>query len=131
MIELSVIPDHIHTVTVVQLPPTMSVSQALHLLKGASSYELIRRQPLFRYRYPRGCFWSPRKFYRNVGDADTTTMLEYVKNQRLQQASLDNFSTSGSSHGFYIRFFSILIIKKDVAIMVFLSKTYKKIVRRV
>jgi len=40
MIELSVMPDHIHTV--VQLPPTMSVSQALHLLKGASSYELSR-----------------------------------------------------------------------------------------
>jgi putative transposase len=91
MIELSVMPDHIHTV--VQLPPTMSVSQALHLLKGASSYELFRRQPLFRYRYAHGSFWSPGKFYRSVGDADTTTVLEYVKNQRLQQASLENFST--------------------------------------
>jgi putative transposase len=90
MIELSVMPDHIHTV--VQLPPTMSVSQALHLLKGASSYELFRQQPLFRYRYARGSFWSPGKFYRSVGDADATTVLEYVKNQRLQQASLDKFS---------------------------------------
>ena len=34
MIELSVMPDHIHTF--VQLPPTMSVSKALQLLKGAS-----------------------------------------------------------------------------------------------
>ena len=93
MIELSVMPDHIHAV--VQLPPTMSVSQALHLLKGASSYELFRRQPLFRYRYADGNFWSPGKFYRSVGDADTMTVLEYVKNQRLQQVSLDNFSTRG------------------------------------
>ena len=93
IVELSVMPDHIHIV--VKLPPTMSVSKALHMLKGASSYELFRRQPLFRYRYARGSFWSPGKFYRSVGDADTTTVLEYVKNQRLQQASLDEFQTQG------------------------------------
>jgi putative transposase len=89
MIELSVMPDHIHTV--VLIPPTMSVSKAMQLLKGASSYELFRRQPLFRYRYANGSFWSPGKFYRSVGDADTETVLEYVRNQRLQQASLDGF----------------------------------------
>ena len=33
-------PGHIHTV--VGLPPTMSVSQALHLLKGASARELFK-----------------------------------------------------------------------------------------
>jgi putative transposase len=93
VIELSVMPDHIHIV--VQLPPTMSVSKALQLLKGASSYELFRRQPLFRYRYARGSFWSPGKFYRSVGDADTTTVLEYVKNQQLQQASLDEYQDQG------------------------------------
>ena len=92
MIELSVMPDHVHTV--VQLPSTMSVSQALHLLKGASSYELLQRQPLFRYRYTDGNFWSPGKFYRSIGDADATTVLEYVKNQRLQQASLDDYPNS-------------------------------------
>lgn len=54
MIELSVMPDHIHTV--VLIPPTMSVSKALQLLKGASSCELFRRQPLFRCRYARGSF---------------------------------------------------------------------------
>jgi len=57
IIELSVMPDHIHAV--VQFPPTISVSQALHLLKGAFSYELFKRQPLLRYRYSHGSFWSP------------------------------------------------------------------------
>jgi len=93
IVELSVMPDHIHTV--VRLPPTMSVSQALHLLKGASSYELFRRQPLFRYRYSHGSFWSPGKFYRSVGDADAETVLEYVRNQRLQQSSLDDYPNPG------------------------------------
>jgi REP-associated tyrosine transposase len=90
IVELSVMPDHIHIV--VQLPATMSVSHALHLLKGASSYELFRRQPLFRYRYSRGSFWSPGKFYRSVGDTDTSTVLEYVRNQRLLQSSLNDYS---------------------------------------
>lgn len=58
MIELSVMPDHIHTV--VQLPPTMNVPQALHFMKTASFYELLRRQPLFRYRYARGSFFESR-----------------------------------------------------------------------
>lgn len=40
IMELSVMPDHVHIV--LQLPSTMSVSQVLHLLKGASSYELFR-----------------------------------------------------------------------------------------
>jgi len=95
MIELSVMPDHVHTV--VQLPSTMSVSQAFRLLKGASSYELLRRQPLFRYRYSDGNFWSPGKFYRSVGDADAETVLEYVRNQRLQQSCLDDYPNLGLS----------------------------------
>src|SRR5512137_791457 len=93
LVELSVMPDHIHVV--VQLPPMMSISKALQLLKGASSYELFRRQPLFRHRYSHGSFWSSGKFYRSVGDADTATVLEYVKNQRLQQASLYDYPDPG------------------------------------
>ena len=58
--ELSVMSDHIHTV--VGIPPTMSVSKALQLLKGASSRELFKRKPHFRCRYPKGHFWSSGKF---------------------------------------------------------------------
>jgi len=53
---LSVMSDHIHAV--VEIPSTMSVSQAFHLLKGASSRELFKQKPNFRKRYPRGHFWS-------------------------------------------------------------------------
>ena len=91
--ELSVMPDHIHTV--VGIPPTMSVSKALQLLKGASSREILKRKPHFKCRYSKGNFWSPGKFYRSVGDADMDTVLQYVRNQRLQQTSLYDFPNQG------------------------------------
>ena len=90
IVELSVMPDHIHAV--VEIPPTMSVSRAFQLLKGASSHELFKRKPNFRRRYPRGHFWSPGKFYRSIGDADAETVIQYVCDQRLQQTTLDEIS---------------------------------------
>ena len=92
MDELSVMPDHIHAV--VEIPSTMSVSQALHLLKGASAWELFKQKPAFRRRYPHGHFWSPGNFYRTVGDADAETVIKYVRDHRLQQTSLDSFPST-------------------------------------
>ncbi len=80
IVELSVMPDHIHCV--VELQPTMSVSKAFNILKGASAYELFRRQPKFRLRYSRGHFWSGGKFYRTTGDTDLQTTIGYVREQR-------------------------------------------------
>jgi len=54
IMEISVMPDHIHLI--VDIPPTMSMSEAFHLLKDASSYRLFRKKPNFRKRYPRGHF---------------------------------------------------------------------------
>ena len=48
IVELRVMSDHVHTV--VKIPVTISVTQTLHLLKGASSHELVKRQPRFRLR---------------------------------------------------------------------------------
>ena len=90
--ELSVMSDHLHMV--VALPPTMSVSKALHLLKGASARELFKRKPNFRLRYPKGHFWSPGKFYRTVGDTDAETVIGYVRDHRIQQTRLDVFPST-------------------------------------
>ena len=93
IIELSVMPDHVHAA--VGIPPTMSVSKALQLLKGASSRELFKRKPNFRLRYPKGHLWSPGKFYRSVGDTDAETAIQYVRNQRLEQTSLYDYPSQG------------------------------------
>jgi Transposase and inactivated derivatives len=90
IMEIFVMPDHLHLI--VDIPPTMSVSEAFRLLKGASSYRLFRKKPNFRKRYPRGHFWSPGKFYRSVGDADLETTRNYVRNQKtVHQMTLPQF----------------------------------------
>ena len=89
IIEMAVMPDHLHLI--VEIPSTMSISKAFHVLKGASAHELLKRQPKFRLRYPRGHFWSPGKFYRTVGDADVETTINYVKNHNIHQTTLGTF----------------------------------------
>ena len=78
--ELSVMSDHIHIVVVI--PPTMSVSKALQLLKGASARELFKRRTYFRCRYPRGNFWSPGKFFRSVGNTTTEAVDHYINSSQ-------------------------------------------------
>ena len=90
IVEMCVMPDHLHLI--VRIPPTMSISEAFHLLKGASSHELFKQKPNFRKRYPRGHFWSSGKFYRTVGDVDAETTINYVRNHKTQQTSLNDFN---------------------------------------
>ncbi len=84
---LAVGDDHVHAV--VTIPPTMSVSKAFHLLKGASSWVLFRVIPNFRKRYPRGHLWGIGGKFRSVGDVDTQTVVGYVNRQN--QAQLTDF----------------------------------------
>src|SRR3989344_4239448 len=48
ILELGVMSDHVHVVAV--LPPCLSVSRAVGLLKGSSAFELFRLEPKFRLR---------------------------------------------------------------------------------
>ena len=76
---LAVGDDHVHTVATI--PPTMSVSRAFQLLKGASAYVMFRAIPNFRLRYPRGHFWGAGGKFRSVGEVDIQTVLNYVDRQ--------------------------------------------------
>jgi len=79
VVELFVMPDHVHLV--VGVPPTMAPSKAFQLLKGGSAYELFKAHPNMRKRYPRGHLWSPGTCFRSVGDADLETVKQYVRTQ--------------------------------------------------
>jgi putative transposase len=71
--ELQVMPDHIHLF--VELPPTMSVSQALQAFKGISSRILRRR---FRFLTKIPMIWSKGKFFRSVGSVSFETIQRYI-----------------------------------------------------
>ena len=90
--ELYAMPEHVHVSC--ELPPSMSQSKALQLLKGGSSYLLFRAQPKFRLRYPKGHFWSPGAYAGSVGYNTVESVDNYVKNQRdVHQRSLSDFAT--------------------------------------
>jgi putative transposase len=74
--ELDVEPDHVHMF--VGLPPQMSVSCALNLLKGKSAYKLFRQHPWLRRHFRKGSFWSPGKFFRTVGNVTADVVRAYI-----------------------------------------------------
>ena len=76
IIELKVMPDHVHLF--VGIPPTMSVSKALQLFKGISSYKLFRQHPWLRKHFRSGHLWSPGKFFRSVGNVTAETIQHYI-----------------------------------------------------
>jgi len=78
--EFSVMPDHIHTV--VGIPPTMSISKALQLLKGASSREIFKRKTNFRCRYEnctpvRQESTTPTNFPQGLSESRTTGHMKH------------------------------------------------------
>ena len=91
--ELFVMPEHIHISC--ELPPSMSQSKVLQLLKGGSSYLLFREQPKFRLRYPQGHFWSPGAYAGSAGYNTVDIIDDYVRNQQdLHQKRLIDFTGS-------------------------------------
>jgi putative transposase len=73
-------PDHIHII--LRTPKAReNPSVILFYLKGRSSYELFRRHPNLRLRYPKGHLWSRGNFCRNIG-IDIETERRYVRMQR-------------------------------------------------
>ena len=90
--ELEVMPDHVHCF--VEVPPTMSVSHALNLLKGYSAYKLFRKHKWLRNYFRKGHFWSPGKFFRSVGNVTGEAIKNYIavsNREGRQQQSLTRY----------------------------------------
>ena len=77
--ELSIQLDHVHML--VQLPPSISVSMAVQLFKGASSRVLRSELPEIRKLLWGKDFWADGYFSESVGTVDIEVIKEYVKNQ--------------------------------------------------
>ncbi len=77
--ELFVMPEHIHMSA--EIPPAMSQSKALQLLKGGLSYLLFRTNEHFRLRYPKGHFFSPGGLANSTGYNTVDVVDNYVRTQ--------------------------------------------------
>jgi putative transposase len=85
ILEINVMPEHLHTV--VKIPLTITPSNALQLLKGRSAFLFFRNHPKARLRYPRGHLWSRGKFATSVGYSDLPTIIHYVQHQEEHHCS--------------------------------------------
>ena len=74
--------DHVHLV--VQLNPSMSVSDMAKLLKGTSGRLLLEEFPYMKSKYFWGSgLWSPTVFFDSIGrdGQDPESISNYVRNQ--------------------------------------------------
>lgn len=77
--ELNIQLDHVHLV--IQLPPSISVSKAVQLLKGLSSKVVRAELPeVKKYLWGKD-FWADGFFSETVGQCSEETILNYVRNQ--------------------------------------------------
>ena len=76
ILELEVMSDHVHLF--VDISSTMSVSQALQLLKGFSSKKIFEHHPWLRRHFRTGHLWSPGKFFRSVGNVSAESIKNYI-----------------------------------------------------
>ena len=89
LLELAVMPDHVHAVVRTHEPH--HPSELLFYLKGRSAFEVFKKHPHLRKRYWGGHLWSRGSFSRTVG-ADLDVARRYVRNQRdIHQTKLANF----------------------------------------
>jgi len=86
--ELSFGEDFSHVHMEVSIPNTMSVSYAVQLLKGYSSYMVFKEVPNHRLRYPQDHFWTAGYSNGSVGPRDEATLQNYIRKQDVSQVKL-------------------------------------------
>ena len=89
IVEAEVCPDHIHML--VEIPPSMSVSQFVGYLKGKSTLMIFERHANLKYKYGNRHFWC-RGYYVDTVGRNAKAIEEYVKNQLQEDIATDQLS---------------------------------------
>ena len=81
--EMQVMPDHVHMF--IGLPPSLSLSKAFQVIKGASARKILKNCTKWRafFSYDgqkKPHLWSPGKFYRSVGNVKADVIAHYIAN---------------------------------------------------
>ena len=78
IIEANACPDHIHML--ISIPPKMSVSKFMGILKGKSSLMIFDRFANLKYKYGNRRFWC-RGYYVDTVGRNKTAIAKYIQNQ--------------------------------------------------
>ena len=77
-IQANACPDHIHML--VSIPPKMSVSRFMGILKGKTSLVIFDRFANLKYKYGNRHFWC-RGYYVDTVGRNKEAIAKYIKNQ--------------------------------------------------
>ena len=86
IIEAQACPDHIHML--VEIPPSVRVSQFMGFLKGKSFLMIFDRHANLKYKYGNRHFWC-RGYYVDTVGRNEGAIKEYIKNQLQEDIMAD------------------------------------------
>lgn len=72
-------PDHVHLL--IELPPTITLSKAVGLMKGGSSRAIRQSHPELEEWLWGDSFWADGYFAESVGKVNETVIKAYIENQ--------------------------------------------------
>jgi len=78
IIELEVMPDHVHLF--VEVDPQFGIHRLIRLMKGRSSHHLREEFPWIKKRLP--TLWTNSYFVSTVGGAPLAVIKQYIENQK-------------------------------------------------
>ena len=81
--------DHVHMF--VSIPPKLSVSKFMGILKGKSSLIIFQRWSNLKYKFGQRSFWC-RGYYVDTVGKNAKRIAEYVKNQLQEDMMYDQIS---------------------------------------
>ena len=89
IIEAELCKDHVHML--VEIPPSMSVSQFVGYLKGKSSLMIFDKHANMKYRYGNREFWC-RGYYVDTVGKNKKAIAEYIRNQLQEDLAYEQMS---------------------------------------
>ena len=89
IVEAEICPDHVHMF--VSIPPKLSVSKFMGILKGKSSLIIFQRWSNLKYKFGQRSFWC-RGYYVDTVGKNAKRIAEYVRNQLQEDMMYDQIS---------------------------------------
>ena len=89
IVEAEVCPEHIHML--VEIPPSLSVSNFMGYLKGKSTLMIFDRHVNLKYKYGNRHFWA-RGYYVDTVGKNQKRIEEYIQNQLQEDKLYDQIS---------------------------------------